>query len=167
MRAPWTISAVTSITDPPYSLCCCNVRLTTPGPVKAFSLSASSSTYIISRCGWLREEKDCWEGWDSMASDRSSSLAARERNVASMLSCLKYQSEPGSGGSSASGSVGARDDGSPIGATMVAPGVEKWDEVGSAVRLVDGAEGPGRGVRRASGRGWPSCLLTVGGGGGG
>ena len=38
-----------------------------------------------------------------------------------MSSCTKYQSDPGSGGSSANGSVGVRAGDSLIGATIVAP----------------------------------------------
>ena len=75
-------------------------------------------------------------------------------NDASIPSCPKYQSEPGSEGSSASGSVVARVGDSLIGATMVVPGVEKCGEVvGAPTWLVGGAEGPVCRERRASGRG--------------
>lgn len=121
--------------DPRISSCPSRARLiVTLGVIKAFSLSSSpSSTTITSRCGWLGGGIDCCEDWDRRASDRSSSLAARERNDASMPSCPKYQSDPGSGGSSASGSVAARVGDSLIGATMLGPGVEKCDEVDGAL----------------------------------
>lgn len=86
-----------------------------------------------------------------------------------MPSCPKYQSDPGSGSSSGSGSVGARVGDSLIGATMVVPGLEKWGEVAGAPWLVDGTDGSGRGARRdscASGFGRWGSSLTVGGGGG-
>ena len=63
--------------------------------------------------------------------------------------------------------LGARVGDSLIGATMVAPGVEKYGEVARASRLVDGSNGSGRGVRRgrrSSGCGRRGSSLTVGGG---
>ena len=171
IRAPSMISE-RSITDPPIPYCRSGGRPITLGAIEAFSLSSSSSpTTIISGCRWFGGGMDCCvdccEDWDSRASDRSSSLAARDRNDASIPSCPKYQSDPGSGGSSANGSVGARVGDSLIGATMVPPGVEKCGEVACTSRLVDGSDGSGRGVRRgrhASGCGRQSSSLTVGGG---
>ncbi len=85
-----------------------------------------------------------------------------------MPSCPKYQSEPGSEGLSASGSVPARVGDSLIGATMVAPGTAKCGEIAGASRLVDGTDEPGFGARRASsasGRGRRCSSLTMEGGG--
>jgi hypothetical protein len=168
IRGPSMISAERSITDPLSSICRSMVCLTTLGAI-VFSLSSWSPTTITSCRGWLGGGKDCCEDWDSKASVRSSSLAARERNDASMPSCPKYQSEPGSGGSSASGSVPARVGDNLIGATMVAPDVAKCEEVVDAPRLLDGTDGLGCGARRAScasGRGRRCSSLIVGGGGG-
>jgi len=56
-------------------------------------------------------------------------------NDASIPSCPKYQFEPGSEDSSASGSVAARVGDNLIEATMVAPGVEKCSSVVGATLL--------------------------------
>jgi len=135
IRGPSMISAERSITDPLSSNRRSRVRLTTLGAI-AFSLSSPSPTTITSCRGWLGGGKDCCEDWDNKASDRSSSLAARERNDSLMPSCSKYQSDPGSEGSSASGSVPARVGENLIGATMVAPGVAKCEEVAVVPRLL-------------------------------
>jgi len=95
-----------SITGPPIPYYRSRGRPTILGDIEVFSLSSSSSTTtIISSCRWcgggmtprrwLRRLEQLL--FNSRASERSSSLAACERNDASMPSCPKYQSDPGSG----------------------------------------------------------------------